>query len=978
MIQIPIRIVPATQAQRETTAWFVPGVDVPTWFAELSLWNIPLEALVLLPVPRSFETSIPAGVLVVDSGRESDDRRAHHKRDRGCRSARVIAYGSVTRRLFVPVDARLVPAIGDAELEALLPDDHCDYVWHPSSGFLRFDPADRLTVADLLQAPPERSANWDRAIPGLVFRSRIVTLEPDEQLTAEDVLQQAASDIGSQSSKPGDLPPAPDEWLGGTLNQISKPVRHGIRSLLDWLGRQRAGKIPPSVGNTPSKLPGWVQLGLAPFSFAAGATALAASKLLQRIGSLPFIDQLTRSREIDRLMHLLKQDPDQGLRFALPLNRTDLSRGIAAPTNRLFSRNISFDLGRLGGGGPADFWDIPADQQVDLMRQYRELALREIRLGRHRRAAYIYSELLNDMVSAAGALEAGSHFREAAVLFRERLKRPSDAARCLEHGGLLDEAAELYVELGQFELAADLYLRLDRRDEADRLLNSWVDQLVESGDLRNASRVLCDKLQDPDRAIRVLESGWPRSNGAQWCLQELFLLWGKHQRHDDARNRILGLRSETAGSNVTKMLTATLVKVSVEYPDAAVRDLAADSTLILVGRTLREASSSDTIEMLAHVRRLAPGDRLLSRDCDRFQRAKESRSASKTLAKRTENGIVPLHSFSLSSNDVGNGLQDSTGTASFVRGFGEAVKWSVAKAAGPTAYISGFGHNSLVLQRICWANPNQKNMRTFWAGISDVRNILLEPFPGDEGNPILHVRGHEPIGKRSLPACHSGTRPAMLVGSPAWATSGMLALARSADGCGWRLRNDFGTLALMSFSRSGEPLHCRDVPPPTQLEGFDADSITMFISAQRVRIGIENALLSQQIGGHDPASDVAALWDYFPEEIRHLTGLYLGEKFNWLMALFDTGGMLIDEVRNDVKIPIAEDLESPRATFLGDGRFIVAGLGSVLAYSIVNARPRLIGKSELAGTPISVTTTHRMGEFAVFSDDGNVQVFELR
>jgi len=67
----------------------------------------------------------------------------------------------------------------------------------------------------------------------------------------------------------------------------------------------------------------------------------------------------------------------------------------------------------------------------------------------------------------------GQHYREAAVLYRERLKRPLDAARCLERGGLLDEAAELYIEQGMMEQAADLYYRLERPDEAERLLRKF-------------------------------------------------------------------------------------------------------------------------------------------------------------------------------------------------------------------------------------------------------------------------------------------------------------------------------------------------------------------------------------------------------------------------------------------------------------------------------------------------------------------------
>ena len=154
----------------------------------------------------------------------------------------------------------------------------------------------------------------------------------------------------------------------------------------------------------------------------------------------------SRHRELHRLMHLLENDPDQGLRFALPCGEGK-HRGIARPSATLPSHNVNFDLRRLGGGGPADPWELPGDLYSRLRAKYMELAGREMRLGRYRRAAYIYAHLLGDLTNAAAALIAGKHWREAAVLYRDRLKRPDQAAKCLEQGGLWAEAIEFYEQL---------------------------------------------------------------------------------------------------------------------------------------------------------------------------------------------------------------------------------------------------------------------------------------------------------------------------------------------------------------------------------------------------------------------------------------------------------------------------------------------------------------------------------------------------
>lgn len=99
--------------------------------------------------------------------------------------------------------------------------------------------------------------------------------------------------------------------------------------------------------------------------------------------------------------------------------------------------------GRCGCRKHRDWWAMSFDFRQQLLHRYRELARREIALGRHRRAAYIYAELLDDWNSAAHTLRDGGHHRAAAV-YRERLGRPADAAKGLESAGLYIEAIECY------------------------------------------------------------------------------------------------------------------------------------------------------------------------------------------------------------------------------------------------------------------------------------------------------------------------------------------------------------------------------------------------------------------------------------------------------------------------------------------------------------------------------------------------------
>src|SRR6185369_12890361 len=95
---------------------------------------------------------------------------------------------------------------------------------------------------------------------------------------------------------------------------------------------------------------------------------------------------------------------------------------------------------------------------------------------RHRRAAYIYAELLGDLVSAANAFKQGKLFREAALLYEDHLKNPLEAARCLAEGGLLLEAIELFEKLERWLDVADLQERAGNQAAATEAIRRVVNE----------------------------------------------------------------------------------------------------------------------------------------------------------------------------------------------------------------------------------------------------------------------------------------------------------------------------------------------------------------------------------------------------------------------------------------------------------------------------------------------------------------------
>ncbi len=967
-MQLKLKLVPfhSNTPRRETVAWFVRGNNPQQWLSELNGWEIPLESLDLRVIPQSFEEPTPIGVLVTLKADTVNPRsRTGHSFQPSIRHGQ--PYGRVAGRLFVPVDAGFFPDVNANDLFSLLPPDDSEFVWHPSAGLFRIEPLERLRIVDLLTAPPQRQTDWNYAAAGISFSSRLISVEPNAAITENDLFKEEAKDIGSKPDALGDLPPTSDEWFGGKLSDWTKPLRDAMKSLKSprkpqapddpnkaaLTGTSGSGN---SVANWAGQAFGLIAaaaslagkgLGVALLPLVAAGSV--AGKAMSAMGVRSFIDQVARNREIDRLLNLLKLDPDRALRFAISMGGGGgLHRGTANPSNKLVGHNVGFQLGRLSGGVPVDRWDIPAVQQYQLIQQYRELAAREIRLGRHRRAAYIYAELLGDLVSAAGALESGHHYREAAILYRDKLKRPLDAAKCLERGGLLEEAASLYLEIGKVEKAADIYVRLEQHEKAEQLLRQCAADFVFHRDFINASRVLYDKLNDVDCAISTLALGWPSSPSALICLERIFELQGKHARHEEARTLIAKLQNEPVERRITKLLSKGLSGVAINYPDITVRDTASDATRIVVARVLATADPTEANELLGAIRKLAHQDRLLSRDCDRFVRVLTSRL--NTKPQTTSRGIRPTNSYSLSLY---------------------GIKWRIARVAANTVYVAGFGNDSLVLQRLKWDNPQDQSHRIAWPSARTATDVILEPFPDGNSPVIIHPIGVD-VEHLRAPKKILQMFPA---GSPAWATANTVALAYSEGGFGWRIEQNSASLEIACFSPRGEPLNSRLIPFPLSILGDWNSRVALLVVENRVRIGLGKYLLSnkenQLFSGPKNGFEN---WGQLKGALKLEAAIQtlIGSPNGLMIALFETGGLLMADHDHS---RIAGNLEAPKGTFLSDDRFVIAGIGEVQAYEVINSRPELIGKHELGFVPISVTKTDKLSEFAVFGEYGEIETF---
>jgi tetratricopeptide (TPR) repeat protein len=914
MISLPLKIRRQSQPVREPVAWLLPSGDPAAWLEELVAWGVPLQQLTLYPLATREEQGT-SGVLVLPrSGLKP------------ATSYRAVPYGVVGGRIYLPVDAALEPETAGHELEQLFATDIVAYVFHPTWGLTALGRDQELAVSDLVQMPPRQRTDWDRAQPGIGFHQQLYSIVLADPPAFQEVLNATRDDISSQSSSISELPPSPSEPSKNPIGQAGRAVSAGIAKAVLWMTN-----LAPSTATKPT----WIN----------SVQDWAASKLAAVSEAVDAI----RNREIHRLLDLLENNPDEGLRYAMPVEGS-AHRGIAPPANHLARHDVDFSLSALGGRGPVDYWAIDWQHRQRLIERYRELVNREIRLGRHRRAAYIFAELLHDMNAAARTLMDGGHYREAAVLYRERLGRPREAAECLQKGGLLGEAIKLFRELGDLERVGDLYARLDQHDESHQAYRVAADAYAAGGDLLGAARILENKMQLPDEAIAALEAAWPNSPQARNCLEELFDLFGRSGRHEAAVSRVIAFRDASACSPQTPILAATLSRAANSYPDDALRELAADSCRVVAGRRIRQASQQERRELLNAVEQLAREDRLLRRDCGRFRRERVKNAAPQVLARIKTREPQLINSFALP----------------------EGVVWKTIAAANTMFYVAGYRDDELVLIRGNWDGDIQQPRGTPWRvpmHEADER-VRIAVAPRIDGAGDVLIGGPQVVG--SPPRAFSPTDrfiySAKAVAAPA---DQLLAdLVRNPSGVSYLAAHQpDGGLVVHTYSDAGALLATQDLQPDDAWK-LTPSSVFLHARSDSVYLATGSVLLRL---------DARTAWD-LPSPITSLIGTAAHTRVR-LAITCGEGGLVVwpEGYELDIQRPFGKDLFDPVACFTKNGALVAVSKSACEVYDTNDEQVSVISSMDGPfATPVAVTPAGRPDEFAILTTGGTVRVYRIR
>lgn len=663
-----------------------------------------------------------------------------------------------------------------------------------------------------------------------------------------------------------------------------------------------------------------------------------------------------RHKEIGRLLHMLDSDPDQGLKFAIPFGGGE-HRGLSTPGSRLGMRNVNFSLSTLGGGGTADLWDMSWEYQQKLLEKYRELAARETRLGRHRRAAYVYAELLGDINSAASTLEEGGHFREAAVIYRDRLKNAQAAAECLERGGLWDEAIEAYRDLGKHEKVGDLLTHIEQHDAAFDAYHFAAKELLKQSDLLGASRIYEEKLNNAKLAIETLDSGWPDSPQAKLCVKASFAIRARLGYHHSASELIRSLYLEAEHLSRHAEVAELLAEVCAQYTEIDVCEEAANLSRQIVVDRMKLAKRPDAERFVKVLAQLSPNDRLLQRDGRRFIDERFTKRASlapiqQYLSSRTPKKLQLVDQFQLDLDGL----------------------WSAATTISDTVFAAGVLDKRIVLASCDKDGKVEKNL-TPWPKTpvaSDTSLLLL----GNRSPLQIFASGEQPLSmvKTFTISEDEGVPYSVSAGTPK-GHGVVWGVASGSLGQTWAVENRDDP-ALVCIGLTGTVVSTLSLLSASDAPwDYAVTTLPMHATNDRVLIGVGSVLLSVKDGNIEEL-------ERFSSRITSING---GQPYAapTVTISLEAGAVLLRYGFEGHVRPFATEMLAPQ-TLLNQGSFaIAADENRIEVYECGDRKSKgleLSIRSETehqTGQPVAILPNQHTDQFIVVTSAGAVSTYSL-
>lgn len=487
-----LKVQPSNSNLYPLSGFFLAGAQVTAWLEALQTSGLSLGQVVVYPLPGKQANSIWGCYIETQNLAQVKYQGLHTYAQ------------SIEGLLVVPEHSQLFPKLSLAELQGLFKNGKT--VYHPEVGF--YELGEPVAWEELLAVPEEADVT--------------VQIPEDPAFVPQRILSFR-------------IKPSPEEESLAELEKPQYPDKDGLSdkplSTLEKarLSLYKALKGGKAVGGSSSGAAEGITTGV------GGAFGIFGG-LLAGLGGLgqKWMDRMEQDMDdlenrnkktLDKLMDMIKKDPEEGLKYAIPLDDNGTSRGDGnAPLwlTKLWG-NLSFGamspgMGGAGGGGAVDL----GDDYFKLREQYEQSAKELIALGKYEKAAFVYFQLLKDKVRAAQTLRDGKLYAKAANFYLKHLKDKQTAALCFEEGKMYDEAILLYQEIENYEKAGDLCMKVNRRKQAMHNYTQLANGYLEKRRYVKAALVYKDKMEQPEKGQAYLLQGWKEEADAVNCLQTYF------------------------------------------------------------------------------------------------------------------------------------------------------------------------------------------------------------------------------------------------------------------------------------------------------------------------------------------------------------------------------------------------------------------------------------------------------------------------
>ena len=478
-----LKIKPSLFNQYPLAGLLIKGATIEQWLKEIQWMELSLSAIKVYPVPGVTANSI-WGCLVVLQGTKPKEIG----RNMYCQLANDL--------LFIPERSCLFPEMIEGELEKLLKNK--PHLFHPEIGLVELNEVvewANYLVLPSLQSPKVKAPMASVFIPGQIKSFQI------KPITSEEALEALEEKFFPKREAFTDKP----------LNLFEKAKLFFYQQLFTSNNKVEGEDDKPSAImkalNSISQL----------FSKKGGS--------LTKEMEMDYEDLERRNQKhLDRLLDLLKNNPEEALKYAIPLDMDGAARGSHKPGSfDLQKRWFDFSLfGNSGGNFGSGTSVLPDDSFAKLQQQYRATAQELIKQKQYEKAAFVYIKLLKDYNQAAQTLENGGLYEAAASVYLKYSNNKRKAAECYEKGRMTTKAIDLYKELDENEKVGDLYCSIEQRKDGYVYYKKVVDAYVYKEQYVKASLLCRNKMGDVTAAQSALLTGWRANKDAFNCLNNYF------------------------------------------------------------------------------------------------------------------------------------------------------------------------------------------------------------------------------------------------------------------------------------------------------------------------------------------------------------------------------------------------------------------------------------------------------------------------